>query len=68
MEELPVVSKPKNQRVHITGVNIPFWDLVILITKVAIASIPAAILIVAVVATAVSFLAALSAVLASHFG
>ncbi len=28
-------------KVKITGVDIPFWDLVVLIVKIALASIPA---------------------------
>ena len=45
--------------VKITGIEMPFWDLVVLLVKLSLAAIPAGILLTAVVLTAWMMLAVL---------
>lgn len=38
-------SRPKERRVLVSGINIPFWDLVWFLVKLSIAAIPATIIV-----------------------
>lgn len=44
-------------KVVVNGVNMPFWDLLVFLVKLALAAVPAAIISAIIISTTLSFLA-----------
>ena len=48
--------RPRSGKIIITGIDIPFWNLVVLLVKVSLAAIPAAFIVIAFLAFITPFL------------